>query len=455
MKKSWKLETGPETGKGAYLLLCLPLMACMAAYAWTHPPEVVHISPTDTDRAILAVFFTLLYGLALCCMALREREGVMPFLFRAAVLAALLGARLAIMGFQSSDMTTCLLPWCDELKTMSVRMSLAAGVGNYNVPYQYFLIALVRLPLNPVYGIKAVSIFFDVVLAAAVAECVSLAGARGERARPWAFLLTLAAPTVFLNSAWWGQCDAIFTAFCVLSLWCALKGKGGWAVVCFTCAFAFKLQAVFFLPALIGCLIAGRIRARDFLWSPVVFLAWCIPPLLCGRPLGDVLSIYAGQTAEYHEITQDAPNLYQFLGDWVIHEPACFWPLDQMGLMLGGAAAVLIVYLFWRWREDLSCREIVQLCCLSAALLPFLLPRMHERYFFLADVLSLLIYFYDRKLWYVPILTISGSFLTYVPFLFLTGKGVTGKYGAALMLAGIILTARSLLRSRAEREELA
>jgi Gpi18-like mannosyltransferase len=53
-----------------------------------------------------------------------------------------------------------------------------------------------------------------------------------------------------------------------------------------------------------------------------------------------------------------------------------------------------------------------------ALLSPFLLPRMHERYFYSADVLSILYAFYFPRRWFVPLLVIGSSFLSYLPFLF-------------------------------------
>ncbi len=49
---------------------------------------------------------------------------------------------------------------------------------------------------------------------------------------------------------------------------------------------------------------------------------------------------------------------------------------------------------------------------------PFFMPGMHERYFFLADLLSLVLAFYLPKLWYVPVLVQTSSFLSYLPFMY-------------------------------------
>jgi Gpi18-like mannosyltransferase len=49
-------------------------------------------------------------------------------------------------------------------------------------------------------------------------------------------------------------------------------------------------------------------------------------------------------------------------------------------------------------------------------MVPFLLPKMHERYYFLADVLSIVYAFYFPRKWYYPVLTISVSTLSYLAY---------------------------------------
>ena len=51
-------------------------------------------------------------------------------------------------------------------------------------------------------------------------------------------------------------------------------------------------------------------------------------------------------------------------------------------------------------------------------LLPFLLPKMHERYFYVADLLSIIVAFYQPSLFFVPVLMITISFFAYQPTLF-------------------------------------
>lgn len=433
--------------------LCAALALCMAGYAYLCPPPMTDAVVTSADRLFLALVFGLLYGGALLWIALRHRPpDLMAFLFPAAALAALLGARLALMSNISIDMRAALLPWCEKLDAMSFTSALGASVGDYNVPYLYILATITHLPISPIFGIKAVSILFDVVLAFAVTECVALTGKANYFTRIGAFLLTMALPTVLVNSAWWGQCDGMFTAFCVLAIYCAVRERGWWAMALFATAFALKLQAIFILPALIGCFIIGRIKPKHLLIFPAVFAAWCVPALLCGRGLRDTLSIYLDQADGYGRITLNAPNVYQFLGRESIFNEGLFPALNGMAIMLAGCAAVLLLWIFWTHRKRLNTEQVLMLFFISAAVIPYLLPRMHERYFFPADILALVLYFWNRKRWYVPVLTVGGSFLSYIPFLF---RDLTVDYriGSVMIFAAMFFVTRELLRELKEAQE--
>src|SRR6185295_18749525 len=48
---------------------------------------------------------------------------------------------------------------------------------------------------------------------------------------------------------------------------------------------------------------------------------------------------------------------------------------------------------------------------------PFFLAEMHERYFYLADVLTIVMAFYVRRYWPVAMVVSACSLLSYAPFL--------------------------------------
>ena len=61
---------------------------------------------------------------------------------------------------------------------------------------------------------------------------------------------------------------------------------------------------------------------------------------------------------------------------------------------------------------------LFRLLLISALLLPFFLPKMHERYFYVADLLSIILPFFQPALFFVPLVMLSISFFAYQPTLF-------------------------------------
>ena len=72
-----------------------------------------------------------------------------------------------------------------------------------------------------------------------------------------------------------------------------------------------------------------------------------------------------------------------------------------MWLYAGLALVALVVIGFGVWlllrRRSLSAGEIVLVAATSALLIPLLLPQMHERYFYLAEVLLVVACMVDRR----------------------------------------------------------
>ena len=61
---------------------------------------------------------------------------------------------------------------------------------------------------------------------------------------------------------------------------------------------------------------------------------------------------------------------------------------------------------------------LVEIATCSTLLIPFVLPKMHQRYFFPADILSIVFGFYFPAYAYVPIVINLVSFFSYQYFLF-------------------------------------
>lgn len=300
------------------------------------------------------------------------------------LVAAAFALRGWCMQYQSADYRYFLTMWLDHFRANGGLAALRDPIGNYNVPYLTFLALISGSSLSDLHLIKLFSIFFDVVLAWSVMQIVGLF----RRSAVWklsAFFLVLFWPTVVLNGAYWGQCDSIYSAFAVLSIYLVLVGHPLLGVVSIGVAFSFKLQAVFIMPVFLLFWLTRRVKLWHAAAFPVTCVVMVLPAVIAGRGLLDALLIPFRQTSSIGTgLNYNSPSIFALITD--VKNP-------ELAAKLGIAAAALVIVLlagwFWLHRDDCSNRALVLAAVLLAVAIPFLLPHMHDRYFFPADVLTL------------------------------------------------------------------
>jgi len=309
-------------------------------------------------------------------------------------------------------MQMSLLPWYEYIAEHGIFNSLSDNFYNYPPSYLYFIsiITLFKF-IPPVMGIKIISILFDFIAAYFVFKIVKLKYLKGPV--PFnASLIFLFAPTVFFNSAVWGQCDIIYTVGILAVVYYCLTERDLLAIISFGIAISFKLQAAFIVPFLLLLFLKGKIRWWLFFLIPGIFALTLIPAWIAGRPFEELFLVYINQANTYNRITMGAPNLYQWLDN------AYYSIFVRMGLLLTTGLVVLGLYSILESKTKIDHNFIIILSTLSVLTIPFFLPKMHERYFFTADVLSIVYAFFFPKYYYVPIVIGLTSFITYVDYLF-------------------------------------
>ena len=311
-------------------------------------------------------------------LRMTREDGLLAQLAACALCAVAMLARLSFIERSAGDYDIYLADWLQRLAAGSFAEGMRADIGEYNVLYQYMLFLITRLPVPALYAVKAVSFVGDALLAAAAAK---LAG-RDGRVSLAAFGAVLLLPTVALNGGMYAQCDSLYAACALWGLALALERRGAGAAVCFALSLAFKLQSVFLLPMVVVLWAHGRLRLRDALVFLLTLLAVMLPALLGGKPLTSILAIYTAQTGLYTGLTYNAPSLFGLLETAGLD----VYAYGNFGMALAfGACALLVLHGLRAQAED---GELVRLSLLMALLVVFLLPRMHERYFYLAGVLS-------------------------------------------------------------------
>ncbi|MFI0446883.1 hypothetical protein [Actinomadura sp. 6N118] len=331
----------------------------------------------------------------------------------AAMTALAVAVRVVMFDHESFDYKGFVKSWYDFISAHGGFSALKYDFANYNVPYLYLIAGLTYLPVPALAGIKIISVVFDLALAYFVYRVVALRHP-GRWSPQLAALIVLFLPTVATNSGMWGQADSLYSAFGVGGVYFVLRRRPWVAGVFFGLSLAFKLQAVFLFPLLVVLVLTKWMPWRALLAIPGVVLLLDVPALLAGAPLGRLLSVYGQQMGEYSELSLLAPSIYQFLpasADAAVIRPigVAVTGLVVLGLCLGVRLS----------RVRLTAVNIVLVAATSAVLMPFLLPSMHERYFYLAEVLTVIAAFYlPRRLWHVPVLVQVASFLAYLNVLF-------------------------------------
>lgn len=340
------------------------------------------------DMGAKAVLFLLLAVIAVLAGWLLHRAGYIAGRFWAALLPVGLAffLRAILLNYVADDYTIFLSQWVTAFRDNGGFEAIKLPIGNYNVPYLYFLAAISYLPIPDLYLIKLFSILFDVILAWGGLR-LTRRFTGPDSLRPLiCFCALLLLPTVVLNSSLWGQCDALYGALTLHALASALEDHPKASAALLGVAFSFKLQTVFILPLWAVLWIARRTRFRDLLCFPAAYAVTCVPALLLGKPLGDILGVYVGQTQEgAGALNYNCASIFSMLpyGTQINEGLGA-----RLGILAAFALVLVVLVLAFCFRDRLN-DSILLLCGVVFTVgIPFLLPYMHDRYYFLADVLT-------------------------------------------------------------------
>ncbi len=327
------------------------------------------------------------------------------------LLTLLMDLRLYFLPYATLDYKDFLQKWIDFFRVAGGFKGLRYSIGNYNVPYLYFLALFSYFPLYDLYLIKLLSVAFDIVLAFSGLKLVSVF-TENRLKRLAVFFLILVLPTVVLNGSCWAQCDSIYASFALLGLYFMLKNKPVLSVVMLALSFGFKLQAVFIMPVYLSFLIARRMKVRHLLAFPLTYAALVLPSVIAGRPFWDTVTLYFNQVDTVGDgLNYNAPTIFSF------------FDIDKsvLAARLGIAAAfifIIIVYVaVYRSRANITDEVLFSLSLIFSVAVPFFLPHMHDRYFFIADILSLCYAVLRSRRYPVAILVSFASLLGYYAYL--------------------------------------
>lgn len=257
------------------------------------------------------------------------------------------------------------------------------------VPESSTLTALVKLP----------GIVFDLVVAGLLVLWVRRLPVglaqddRWTRILPWLYLFN---PAVLFGSAYWGQPDAIHSAFILAAFLWFGWGSSAWpAWVLLTLALMMKPLAAPFFPLLLaGSFVRYGFRSTlvGGLAAIGTGLAVFLPFLVTGRAV-QTFERVVGDVSAMSYMSTNAHNLWWALGGWKDSETPWLGPLTatHVALVLFGLFYLGVLFLARRWHghDGIPPARILGLAFLVALGFFMLATHMHENHLFVAIPLLL------------------------------------------------------------------
>jgi Gpi18-like mannosyltransferase len=287
--------------------------------------------------------------------------------------------------YTAGDVIMFIVPWYEHIMAHGRVGVFAHPFSNYTPPYLYLLSATSLLDglITPYYLAKLLAWVGGLWLVFAGSRLLRALGAD-----PILAISLILLPSFAGNVSMLGQADTFWAAPCLLATAAAVSRRWFWVAFWSGLAFAFKAQAAFFAPFVIHLFITRRVPVQYWLVAPAAFLAAMVPAWLVGWPAWHLANIYLHQATWQ----PDKPPFY-FISNgaswWTIYG----WLLPKLalktfwiGFVMAAGAVVAALALV----PALSARRMVMLATISAAGIPFLLPGMHERFYFLGDVLAVI-----------------------------------------------------------------
>ena len=285
--------------------------------------------------------------------------------------------------YEGVDFQNCLSSWYLQLKDGGSLAALADFKGDYNMPYATILYFLTLLPVRPVVSIKMVSVFFEYLEAVLLMKMVMEAVESEKRYfyGAVAYGLVICNPLAVINSGYLAQSEGIWSCLALLSFWYIWKDKPVKGMWTFGFALAFKLQAVFILPLiLLLYFYKKKFTILHLLWVPVAIQVLCIPAIIGGCGFDIAYRVYTNLLGEYPFMYYYYPNI------WTFFQEAPYYQFGKAAIIITFAALLIFALLFVKSEKKHTLQDCLEYIAWTTMTCAMLLPCMHERYNYIAEM---------------------------------------------------------------------
>ena len=341
-------------------------------------------------------------------------------------------AHYSLLDRSLGRMTKVLTPLADTLWNYDLNVAMSWEEGYWSAGYLIVMSLFSRLEnFSLLYAVKLLDLVC-LSLAACAVSCLARRRGAGVMGQFGAMLAAMLLPTMLLNGGLWAHCDAIFAMLTLWGLYMLLSDRPLAGSLFWGAAIAFKLQSAFVFPLAIVLFMKRKMGLRHIAAIFLAFLVFHIPMLMNGQSLPEVLDRYnkqilitsygedyftasdeetdeeaqeaeaqeaeqadtadsAEETADsaaadiptHSELAEHAASVYSLMSVASVRE------FSGMGLYLGIACALAVVFALLRSRRELTADVLLTAAFLLACGLPLILPQSNARFLYLAGLLSL------------------------------------------------------------------
>jgi hypothetical protein len=189
-------------------------------------------------------------------------------------------------------------------------------------------------------------------------------------------------------------------------------------------------------------LLSGAMPLSAIILPPLIYGLLILPAALAGRSWFSLLTVYAGQTGFMHSLSAHAPNIYMFFQGFLSQSERSI--ATYVALAVAALASLVALLTPLRRAPPFPPLLVLIAMTLWLGLKPSLLPRMHDRYFFPADMMAFLFACLVPRAWWVALLFQVGSALAYAQYLASSWRDCpidltySAQFGAAAMVVAMI-----------------
>ena len=226
-----------------------------------------------------------------------------------------------------------------------------------------------------------------------------------------AFSLSFILPVQFFNTAIWGNSDAFYICYLIWALYFVISRKDFLSFMFLAFAFGNKLQAIFFFPLFFYLILRRRLKLYSVFGFVCGLFITFLPCYCAGGNFLSPFKYIDSQLNGYSNLNLGCANFYNFVGLYFGETFNNFFSI--LGILL-----ILFFMGFIYFRNiNLNDLSIIAIATFSSGITVFFLPHMHERYFFILDILIVLYCLLFKKKYHLIVLMQISSGIAYYHYL--------------------------------------